>query len=103
MVRKWQRMSEPYKDIVEEIIDSPEKGHYENLKCRGYLEFMGTSFVRGITLPNSIIIIDEIQNQDLEEMWSCITRLGKNSRVILCGILSKMIYNVNVKNPALVN
>lgn len=82
---KMAAYERPYKDIVEEIIDSPEKGHYENLKCRGYLEFMGTSFVRGITLPNSIIIIDEIQNQDLEEMWSCITRLGKNSRVILCG------------------
>lgn len=82
---KMAAYERPYKDIVEHIIISPEKGHYENLKSRGYIEFMGTSFVRGITLPNSIIIIDEMQNQDLEEIWSCITRLGENSRVILCG------------------
>lgn len=84
---KMSAYERPYRDIIEEIIDLPEDGHYDNLKAKGYVEYMGTSFVRGITLPNSVIIIDEIQNQDLDELWSCITRLGKNSRIILCGDL----------------
>lgn len=79
----------PYRDAVEHIIKHHEKGHYDNLKAKGYIEYMGTSFVRGISLPNSIIIIDEIQNQDIEELWSCITRLGENSRIILCGDLKQ--------------
>lgn len=86
---KMAAYERPYKDIIEEIIDCPEYGHYENLKAKGYLEYMGTSFVRGITLSNAIIIIDEIQNQDLEELWSCITRLGRDSRIILCGDLKQ--------------
>lgn len=82
---KMSAYERPYRDTVEEILNCKEKGHYDNLKSKGYIEYMGTSFVRGISLPNSIIIIDEIQNQDMEELWSCMTRLSKNSRVILCG------------------
>lgn len=80
----------PYRDIVEEIIQCDNRsGHYENLKKLGYIEYMGTSFVRGISLHNSILIVDETQNQDLDELWSVITRAGKNTKVILCGDLKQ--------------
>lgn len=78
----------PYRDIVEELIQCDNRyGHYENLKSLGYIEFMGTSFVRGLTLDNTILIVDELQNQDIDELWSVITRAGRHSKVILCGDL----------------
>ena len=50
-----------------------------------YLSFMITSFIRGITLDNSIIIVDECQNMNDMELNSIITRVGHNSKLILCG------------------
>jgi len=44
-----------------------------------------TSFVRGITLDNSIVIVDECQNMTDMELNSVMTRIGKNSKVIFCG------------------
>ena len=46
---------------------------------------MITSFVRGITLNNSIIIVDEAQNMNDMELNSIITRVGENSKIIFCG------------------
>ena len=46
---------------------------------------MTTSFVRGITLSNCILVIDEIQNMNASELHSIFTRIGKNCKVILCG------------------
>ena len=46
---------------------------------------MPTSFIRGITLDDSVVIIDEAQNMSDMELHSVITRLGNNSRLIICG------------------
>jgi len=46
---------------------------------------MLTSYVRGITLDETIVIVDEFQNMTAHEADSVITRLGKNSKIILCG------------------
>jgi phosphate starvation-inducible protein PhoH len=46
---------------------------------------MITSFVRGITLDNSVIIVDESQNMTDMELNSIITRVGENSKIIFCG------------------
>ena len=46
---------------------------------------MTTSFIRGITLKNTIIMIDECQNMTFHELDSIITRVGENCRVIFCG------------------
>ena len=46
---------------------------------------MSTSFIRGITINNAVIIVDECQNLNFHELDSIITRVGKNSKIIFCG------------------
>jgi phosphate starvation-inducible PhoH-like protein len=49
------------------------------------VEFITTSYVRGITLENCVIIIDEFQSMTSHELYSVLTRTGKDSRIIVCG------------------
>ena len=58
---------------------------YEILKQKNIVEFMTTSFIRGITLRDAVILIDECQNMSFHELDSIITRMGENCRVIFCG------------------
>lgn len=58
---------------------------YSILKTKKLVEFETTSFVRGITLDDCVIIIDEIQNMNWHEIYSLLTRIGKNCKIILCG------------------
>jgi phosphate starvation-inducible protein PhoH len=46
---------------------------------------MSTSFIRGLTLDNTIILVDEIQNMTFGELDSVITRVGDYSKIIFCG------------------
>lgn len=73
----------PYKAICEELFDVKEA--YNSLKAQGVIEFMPTSFIRGSTINNSIIIVDEFENLNFHELDSVITRVGKNSKLIFCG------------------
>lgn len=76
----------PYRDIIEQLITCDNKsGHYDNLKALGYVEFMPTSFLRGVTFDNTIIIVDEAQNADFGELFTIATRIGNNTKMILCG------------------
>ena len=74
---------EPYKEIALELFQRGDA--YEILKTKGLVHFMTTSFVRGITLKETVIIIDECQNMTFHELDSIITRVGPNCRVIYCG------------------
>jgi phosphate starvation-inducible protein PhoH len=58
---------------------------YQNMKDAGVIEFHTTSFIRGMTFDDSIIIVEECQNMDFDELDSVLTRPGTNSRVILTG------------------
>lgn len=58
---------------------------YEALKNQESIKFWSTSFLRGATLDNAVIIIDEMQNLNFHELDSIITRVGENSRIIFCG------------------
>jgi phosphate starvation-inducible protein PhoH len=58
---------------------------YELAKYQDILEFMPTSYIRGITLRDSLIIVDECQNLNFHELDTIITRVGENSRVAFCG------------------
>lgn len=73
----------PYFAICSELFGRGDA--YTILKQRGDIEFITTSFIRGVTLNNSIIIVDEIANMTLHELDSIITRVGKNCRIIFCG------------------
>ena len=74
----------PYREIFAELCGG-RRDVYDLLKKREYLEFMSTSFIRGITFDDAIIIVDEVQNCTMHEIDSILTRVGKNTRVILCG------------------
>lgn len=74
----------PYREIFAELCGG-RRDVYDLLKKRDYLEFMSTSFIRGITFDDAVIIVDEVQNCTDHEINSILTRVGKNTRVILCG------------------
>jgi phosphate starvation-inducible PhoH-like protein len=73
----------PYGDIVNELYDKNDA--YDQLKHKGTIRFSTTAFIRGITLNDTIIIVDEAQNMSKMEIHSVLTRVGDNSRIILCG------------------
>jgi phosphate starvation-inducible protein PhoH len=73
----------PYYAICTELFGRGDS--YEYLKSRGVVEFISTSFIRGITLNDTIIIVDEMANMTLHELDSVITRVGKNCRIIFSG------------------
>lgn len=80
---KMAMFETPYHGIFSKL--TGKKDSYEKLKDMGKIEFISTSFVRGDTFDNSIIIVDEIQNMSWEELNSVATRVGKNSKIIFCG------------------
>lgn len=73
----------PYQDIVSKLFDRGDA--YDILKHKGYIDFMSTSFIRGINLRNSYIVVDECQNMTYHELDSIITRLEENCSIIFCG------------------
>lgn len=73
----------PYYAICTELFGRSDA--YEYLKNRNIIDFISTSFIRGITLNDSIVIVDEIANLTGHELDSVITRIGKNCKVIFCG------------------
>ncbi len=81
--QKAQVYEEPYKQIATELFNRGDA--YEVLKNKNLVEFLTTSFIRGTTFNNCILLVDEINNMSFHELDSLITRVGKNCRIILCG------------------
>jgi predicted ribonuclease YlaK len=79
----------PYKNMVKYMFQMPTDADFEmlygNLKSQETIKFWSTSFIRGTTLDNSIIIVDEFSNLNGHELDSIITRVGENSRICFCG------------------
>ena len=79
----------PYKNMVKYMFEMPDDNAfdmlYTNLKSQGTISFWSTSFIRGTTLDNAIIIVDEFQNLNFHELDSMITRVGEDSRLMFCG------------------
>ena len=73
----------PYYAICNELFGRGDA--YDYLKNKNLVEFISTSFIRGITLNDCIVIVDEMQNATLHELDSVITRIGRNCKVIFCG------------------
>ena len=73
----------PYREILSEL--TGKKYAYDKLKEIGKIEFMSTSYLRGLTLKDSIIVFDESQNVSWVEASSVLTRLHDSSRIIICG------------------
>ena len=73
----------PYQAICNELYGRGDA--YEILKSKGIIDFQTSSFLRGLTLDHSIIIVDECQNMTFQELSTIITRTGQNARIIFCG------------------
>ena len=73
----------PYKDIANELFD--RGGTYDDMKKKGIVEFLTTSHVRGITINDAVVIVDEIQNMSFHELDSIITRYGTDCKYFFCG------------------
>lgn len=83
----------PYYSIFSELFNRGDA--YEYMKNKKIVEFMSTSFVRGITINDAVIVIDEIQNMTASELHSVFTRIGKNCRVIIAGDIKQNDLNKN--------
>lgn len=83
----------PYKNMVKYMFQMPSDADFEmlygNLKSQETISFWSTSFIRGTTLDNCIIIVDEFSNLSFHEMDSIITRVGENTRIMFCGDASQ--------------
>jgi len=83
----------PYKNMVKYMFQMPTDADFEmlygNLKAQETIKFWSTSFIRGTTLDNAIVIVDEFQNLNFHELDSIITRVGENSRIVFCGDASQ--------------
>ena len=79
----------PYQNMVQFMFEMPNEQQfnrlYDRLKGQGSLFFLSTSFLRGLTFDNSIIIVDECQNLNFHELDTIITRVGQDSKIIFCG------------------
>ena len=79
----------PYKHMVKYMFEMSTDADFEmlygNLKTQGTIDFWSTSFIRGTTFDNAIIIVDEFQNLNFHELDSIMTRVGQDSKIMFCG------------------
>ena len=81
---KVEPFETPYKSICLELFDW-DGAAYNKLINSHQMEFMTTSFVRGMQIDNAIVIVDEMQNLNFHELDSVITRIGQDCRIIFSG------------------
>jgi len=93
----------PYSNMMQFMFEQPNEQAfsmlYERLKQQGSFYFLSTSFLRGLTFDNSIIIVDECQNLNFHELDTIITRVGQNSKISFCGDFGQSdLTKLNEKN-----
>lgn len=80
---KMEIYEQPYRQICETLFD--RRDAYDRLEEQGYISFISTSFIRGMSFDDAIIIVDEVQNMNFEEIDTVMTRVGYRSKIIWCG------------------
>lgn len=80
---KMMQYEQPYHDILWELVG--RNSTYPDMKEAGIIEFHSTSFLRGLTWDNAVVIVDESENLTFHEIDNVMTRLGKNTRIIFTG------------------
>ena len=96
----------PYKNMVKYMFELPTDNDFEmlwgNLKTQESVTFWSTSFIRGTTLDDSIVIVDESQNLNFHELDSIMTRCGENCKIMFCGDAAQTdLVKTNEKNGIL--
>ena len=80
---KMEIFQQPYRQICEILFG--RKDAWDRLEVQHHIEFISTSFIRGMSFDNAVIIVDEMQNLTFEEIDTVITRVGHMSKIIWCG------------------
>lgn len=80
---KLEIYEQPYHQICHTLFE--RKDAYDRLVEQGYIEFISTSFIRGMSFDDAIILVDEMQNCNFSELQTVITRVGHRSKIIFCG------------------
>jgi phosphate starvation-inducible protein PhoH len=80
---KLEIYQQPYRQICETLFG--RKDAWQRLTEQNYVEFISTSFIRGMSFDDAIIIVDEMQNMNFEEIDTVMTRVGYRSKIIWCG------------------
>ena len=93
----------PYSNMMQFMFEQPNEQAfsmlYDRLKAQGSFYFLSTSFLRGLTFDNSIIIVDECQNLNFHELDTIITRVGQDSKIFFCGDFGQSdLTRMNEKN-----
>jgi predicted ribonuclease YlaK len=93
----------PYSNMMQFMFTQPNEQAfsmlYDRLKAQGSFYFLSTSFLRGLTFDNSIIIVDECQNLNFHELDTIITRVGQDSKIVFCGDFGQSdLTRLNEKN-----
>ena len=93
----------PYKNMVRYMFSMPDDNSfdmlYDNLRAQETISFWSTSFIRGVTLDNAIVIVDEFSNLNFHELDSMITRIGEDSKIMFCGDITQSdLVKSNEKN-----
>ena len=93
----------PYQNMVRFMFEMPNEQSfnmlYDKLKSQGTLFFLSTSFLRGLTFDNAIILVDECQNLNFHELDTIITRVGQDSKIFFCGDFDQTdLQKTNEKN-----
>lgn len=82
---KQEVFETPYKAICAQLFGDNGPAFYNKMITAHQLQFITTSFIRGLTIDNAIVIVDEMQNLNFHELDSVITRIGENCRIIFSG------------------
>jgi predicted ribonuclease YlaK len=80
---KMDIYQQPYRQICETLFG--RKDAWDRLEEQGHIEFISTSFIRGMSFDDAIIIVDEMQNMTFEELDTVMTRVGHMSKIVWCG------------------
>lgn len=90
---KISEFEKPYKYMIKNLFDYDSDEQYEmlygNLKAQKSFYFMSTSFVRGMTFDECVMIIDEFSNLSFHELDSIITRVGIDCKIHFSGDLEQ--------------
>lgn len=80
---KMNIFTQPYQQICSTLFERPDA--WDRLEEQGIVQFVSTSFIRGMSFDDAVIIVDEMQNMDFEEIDTVMTRVGYRSKIVWCG------------------
>ncbi len=83
VAEKMEIYQQPYRQICETLFG--RRDAWDRLEEQGFIQFISTSFIRGMSFDDAIIIVDEMQNMNFEEIDTVMTRVGYRSKIIWCG------------------